>query len=118
MSRAQNLLVLPNPSGVGQQVYWAFNDLLNGDIARLPNFDVSSVPEYKEVSRDIPRTYSYTADYLMFQRCPRQYMLFRKYGFVPSRSQTQFFGNLVHQTIEDLHHYLIARREKKTIAIG
>ena len=118
MSRAQNLLVLPNPSGVGQQVYWAFNNLLNNDIARLPNFDVRSVPEYKEVSRDIPRTYSYTADYLMFQRCPRQYMLFRKYGFVPSRSQTQFFGNLVHQTIEDLHHYLIARREKKTIAIG
>jgi len=37
-------------------------------------------------------------------------MIFRKYGFVPSRSQTMFFGNLVHQTLEDLHHYLIAER--------
>jgi len=118
MSRAQNLLVLPHPSGMGQQVYRAFSDLLNGGITRLPTFDVRSVPEYKEVSRDIPRTYSYTSDYLMFQRCPRQYMLFRKYGFVPSSSQTQFFGNLVHQTIEDLHHYLIHRREKKAIGIS
>jgi DNA helicase-2/ATP-dependent DNA helicase PcrA len=38
-------------------------------------------------------------------------MIFRKYGFVPSRSQTMFFGSLVHQTLEDLHHYLIAQRE-------
>ncbi|MFM8393736.1 MAG: 3'-5' exonuclease, partial [Acidobacteriota bacterium] len=60
MSRAQNLLVLPQPSGMGQHVYQAFTDLLNGGITRLPNFDVRAVPEYKEVSQDIPRTYSYT----------------------------------------------------------
>jgi len=38
-------------------------------------------------------------------------MVFRKYGFTPSRSQTMFFGNLVHQTLEDLHHELIRRRQ-------
>jgi DNA helicase-2/ATP-dependent DNA helicase PcrA len=69
------------------------------------------VPEFKEETHEIPRTYSYTADYLTFQKCPRQYMVFRKYGFVPSRSQMQFFGSLVHQTIEDLHQHLIAKRE-------
>jgi len=37
-------------------------------------------------------------------------MLFRQYGFVPSRSQTMFFGSLVHQTLEDLHQHLIASR--------
>jgi DNA helicase-2/ATP-dependent DNA helicase PcrA len=43
-------------------------------------------------------------------------MIFTKYGFVPSRSQTMFFGSLVHQTIEDLHHLLITERKKKTEA--
>lgn len=38
-------------------------------------------------------------------------MIFRKYGFVPSRSQTMFFGSLVHQTLDDLHQFLIARRK-------
>jgi DNA helicase-2/ATP-dependent DNA helicase PcrA len=41
-------------------------------------------------------------------------MIFRKYGFAPSRSQTMFFGSLVHQTLEDLHQYLIAEREGST----
>ncbi|MGG6242546.1 PD-(D/E)XK nuclease family protein, partial [Nodosilinea sp. AN01ver1] len=50
------------------------------------------------------------SDYLLYQKCPRQYMLFRKYGFVASRSQTQMFGNIVHQTLEDLHHLLMSRR--------
>jgi DNA helicase-2/ATP-dependent DNA helicase PcrA len=41
-------------------------------------------------------------------------MIFRKYGFVPSRSQTMFFGSLVHQTIEDLHHLLLNERKKES----
>jgi DNA helicase-2/ATP-dependent DNA helicase PcrA len=39
-------------------------------------------------------------------------MIFKKYGFVPSRSQTMLFGNLVHQTLEDLHQRLISGRSK------
>jgi DNA helicase-2/ATP-dependent DNA helicase PcrA len=58
----------------------------------------------------MPESYSYTGDFLLYQKCPRQYMLFRKYGFVPSRSQTMFFGSLVHQTLEDLHQQLIDYR--------
>jgi DNA helicase II / ATP-dependent DNA helicase PcrA len=42
--------------------------------------------------------------------CPRNFMIFRKYGFVASRSQTMFFGSLVHRTLEDLHQHLIANR--------
>jgi DNA helicase-2/ATP-dependent DNA helicase PcrA len=39
-------------------------------------------------------------------------MVFQRYGFVPSRTQTMMFGSLVHQTLEDLHQYLIAQRSK------
>ena len=38
-------------------------------------------------------------------------MVFRKYGLVPSRSQTMVFGNpLVHATMDDLHQLLIPGR--------
>ena len=54
---------------------------------------------------------SAAGDYLAYQRCPRQYMLFERYGFAASRTQTMFFGSLVHATLEDLHHRMIAARE-------
>jgi hypothetical protein len=29
----------------------------------------------------LPKSYSFTSDYLMYRKCPRQYMIFRKFGF-------------------------------------
>jgi DNA helicase-2/ATP-dependent DNA helicase PcrA len=33
-------------------------------------------------------------------------MAFRKYGFVPSRSQTMFYGSLVLRTIRDFENFI------------
>lgn len=114
LSRAENLLVIADAKGRGISMDPAFRGILaDENLPRIENFDVSSLPVAKIENGDIPRNYSYTSDYLQYQKCPRQYMLYRKYGFVPSRSQTQFFGTLVHQTLEDLHLLLIAQRKKK-----
>jgi DNA helicase II / ATP-dependent DNA helicase PcrA len=111
LSRAKNLLVLAHYKGSGQRINPSFQALLNnGGVVRIPSFDVRTVPEAKLESDDLARNYSYTGDYLGYQKCPRQYMVFRRYGFVPSRTQTMMFGSLVHQTLEDLHQYLIAQR--------
>jgi len=113
LSRAKNLLVLAHFKGQGQRVNLPFQTMLNnGGVVRIPNFDVHSVPEARLESDDLARNYSYTGDYLSYQKCPRQYMVFQRYGFVPSRTQTMLFGSLVHQTLEDLHQYLIAQRSK------
>jgi DNA helicase-2/ATP-dependent DNA helicase PcrA len=112
LSRAKNLLVIAHYKGAGQKISEPFATILSGGITRIPNFDTSSLPEAKEDIDDLLKNYSYTSDYLLYQRCPRQYMIFRKYGFVASRSQTMFFGSVVHQTIEDLHHLLMARRQQ------
>jgi DNA helicase-2/ATP-dependent DNA helicase PcrA len=37
-------------------------------------------------------------------------MIFRKYGFEGARTQTAFFGSLIHRTLDDLHNHLIARK--------
>jgi DNA helicase-2/ATP-dependent DNA helicase PcrA len=114
LSRAQNLLVLAHPKGQGQKVDAEFHELLR-TAAPIAGFDVRSVPKAKEEPDAAVRRFSYTSDYLAYQRCPRQYMLFERYGFAASRTQTMFFGSLVHATLEDLHHRMIAER-KATVA--
>jgi DNA helicase-2/ATP-dependent DNA helicase PcrA len=111
LSRAKNLLVIPHWQSPNNRVSEPLLSLLDDDhVIRIPDFDLGTMPDAKLEKDDLPKNYSYTADYLLYQKCPRQYMIFRKYGFVPSRSQTMFFGNLVHQTLEDLHHFLIQSR--------
>ncbi|MCS6992478.1 MAG: ATP-dependent helicase [Anaerolineales bacterium] len=110
LSRAQNLLILAHFSGRGQRHHSAFTPLLNEHVTRLADFDLATLPPAAARDETLPRVYSFTADYLLYQKCPRQYMIFRKFGFVPSRSQTMLFGSLVHRTLEDLHHELIRRR--------
>jgi len=111
LSRAKNLLVLAHYKGRGQRINPPFKALLDDDFTRIPDFDIDALPVTRERDDALPKTYSFTADYLMYKKCPRQYMIFRKYGFVPSRTETMFFGSLVHRTLDDLHHELIKRRQ-------
>ena len=110
LSRAQNLLVLTDCAGQGVVTFSAFKPLLGPDMPRLSGLDLATVPKATMGHDPSPRNYSFTSDFLGYTRCPRQYMVFRKYGFVPSRSQTMMFGSLVHRTIDDLHQLLIAQR--------
>ena len=110
LSRAQNLMIIAHFKGRGQSMNEPFKTLLDDHFPRIPSLDLSTIPEFVSRENELPKMYSYTADYLMYKKCPRQYMIFRKYGFVPSRAQTMFFGSLVHQTLEDLHHEIIRQR--------
>ena len=128
LSRAQNVLVMPRfsttrkddvvprPEQMRASDYFIefFNE---GNFPDIPEIqaNLSSLPKAALKKEDLGKTYSYTADYLMYERCPRQYMMLRQYNFVPSRSQTMLFGSLVHQTIEDLHYMLINDRSKDSL---
>ena len=108
LSRAKNLLVLGRYKG--QQRSEPFKTLQE-NLPRCTTLDLDTLPPVQTEEPPLPKVYSFTADYLMYERCPRQYMLFRKYGFAPARSEMMFFGSLVHNTLEDLHHELIRRRD-------
>lgn len=110
LSRAQNLLVIAHFKG--RSINEPFKSLLNDHFPRIPDLDLSTIPAFQEKKDDLPRMYSFTADYLHYKKCPRQYMIFRKYAFVPSRAETMFFGSLVHRTLDDLHHELIRRKKE------
>jgi DNA helicase-2/ATP-dependent DNA helicase PcrA len=114
LSRAEKLMIIPNlePKGhVSKQLMATLN------ARQVPTVNSCSISELPVINHtkeaSLSKPYSYTADYLMYERCPRQYMIFRKYELKPSRTQTMFFGSLVHNTIEDLHHFLIERRTSK-----
>ena len=110
LSRAQNLLVLVHFRGRGQRTNPEFRPLLEDSATRIPDFDVRTLPAPKPTAEAVPRSYSYTGDFLAYKRCPRQYLIFRKFDFAPSRYQTMLFGSLVHRTLDDLHQFLISRR--------
>jgi DNA helicase-2/ATP-dependent DNA helicase PcrA len=107
LSRAQNLLVLMRNKGT--HVLSEFKELLEEeDIPEVTKIKWDKLAKARPAGRDIVgKSYSYTSDYILYKRCPLQYMLFKKYGFVPARSQMMLFGSLVHNTIEDLHNYLL-----------
>ncbi len=113
LSRAKNLLVLAHFKGRGQRINPPFQALLDDNFPRIHDLDLATIPSADLKEDALPKSYSFTSDYLMYRKCPRQYMIFRKFGFVPSRSQTMFFGSLVHRTLEDLHHELIRRRSQQ-----
>ena len=108
-------MIIPQIRGRGISVpHSLVKTFENSAAINVRDYDVSMLPEiHGTEGSDISKPYSYTADYLAYDRCPRQYMIFRKYGLIPSRSQTMFFGSLVHNTIEDLHHEIISRRNSK-----
>ncbi|MCL2137930.1 MAG: ATP-dependent helicase [Treponema sp.] len=128
LSRAKNVLILPRfsttrsggvvpkPEQLRASDYFIrfFNE---GKFPTIPEIQAnfSSVQKAALDTEDLGKTYSYTSDYLLYERCPRQYMMLRQYGFVPSRSQTMLFGSLVHETIEDLHYMLINERKKDSL---
>ncbi|QDZ80156.1 ATP-dependent helicase [Priestia megaterium] len=111
LSRAEKMLIIANPTGRGTRTHVTFKELFKEKSYKtIPEVDVSTLSRVELKEDEIPKVYSYTGDYLLYLKCPRNYMVFKKYGFVPSRSQTMFFGNLIHKTIEDIHNRIISMK--------
>lgn len=111
LSRAERLLILPNLRGPGIKTHRNLKSTIETEeVPEISDVDINTIPKSMSVKNDIEKVYSYTADYLAYNDCPRKYMIYRKYDFAPARTTISFFGNLVHKTIEDLHNALIDKR--------
>ena len=66
-------------------------------------FDVRAF-DFKEVKDvNIKETYSFTSHISVYEDCSMQYMFFKELGFTPIRVGATLFGQVIHQTIEDIH---------------
>lgn len=84
LSRAENLLILAHFKSAGNYVSEPFKTMLGeSNFPRIKQFDVSTMPAANAKEEAIAHSYSYTSDYLLYQKCPRQYMLFRSMALLP-----------------------------------
>src|SRR4030095_4953728 len=79
LSRAEQLLIIPQIKGRGISMPYAFEKVFEEQVVtKISEFETTNLPEIKHAKASaISRPYSYTADYLAYERCPRQYMIFR-----------------------------------------
>ncbi len=64
--------------------------------------------KFKPKPQFVPKkSYSLTSHINVYEVCPRQYQLYQEYEFAPSRSASMFFGTVVHQTIEEIHKWVL-----------
>jgi len=109
LSRAQELLIICNIKRARMEEF----DELVETLPTLAELNVKKFDFKHRPEKPLPRAYSFTSDYMAYERCPRQYMFFRRHGFSPAHTQTMFFGSLVHKTLEDLHNHIISLRDSK-----
>lgn len=106
-SRAINLLVLTGNQQ--KRISPHFHGIIRG-LPKWPDAqsDLLSIKTFKsrEWAVSKPR-YSFTSHITMYETCPRQYQFYRHYKFAPSRPADTFFGLLVHQTLEIIHHIVL-----------
>lgn len=116
-SRAQDLLVLScveknegrkQPSEYFRKVYQgipSYKDI---------NFDCSLIDIEDVKNVNIKNKYSFTSHISVYENCALQYKFFKELGFSPVRLGSTIFGQLVHETIEDIHKKAI-RKEYTSI---
>jgi DNA helicase-2/ATP-dependent DNA helicase PcrA len=109
-SRAQNLLVL-TAIGDGKDPNKHFRLLFDG----LPSFDsgvcLSKFTFENVRDVDIKAAYSFASHITVYENCTLQYKFFKELEFTPVQLAPTIYGQLVHQTIEDIHRAAIRGEE-------
>lgn len=102
-SRAQNLLILTanektrEPSLYFREMYpqlVSFKD---------SSFDLNEFTFDEVKAVNIKDSFSFTSHIAVYENCSLQYKFFKELGFTPIRMGATLFGQLIHQTIEDIH---------------
>lgn len=115
-SRAQNLLILTcnekdegrkQPSEYFKQIYEELPEYTNENI-KLENIKISDIKPI-----NIKNTYSFTSHISVYENCALQYKFLKELGFSPVRVGATIFGQLIHQTIEDIHKTAIKKEYEK-----
>jgi len=112
-SRAQNLLILGvhekrNMDGGYSSPHSAFVPLYDSTINwRSKEFILNEI-ELETISKaNVKSEYSFTSHILLYENCPQQYKFYKEMEFTEVRTGGVLAGQLLHQTIEDIHKAVI-----------
>lgn len=103
-SRAKNLLVLTCveskdkvPALPFKRVYDSIPDIRSSEFS----FAKLNVEKIQDIT--LKKEYSFTEDYLRYKECPFKYNFFEKYELEENKKIGDFYGILLHQTLEEIN---------------
>jgi DNA helicase-2/ATP-dependent DNA helicase PcrA len=108
-SRPQNLLVLSCYEQKTKNGDWSspnklFKNVYEGVTScKSSSFDPSILELETIKPTNIKHEYSFTSHILLYENCPQQYKFYNELEFTAVRTGSVMFGQLLHQTIEDIH---------------
>lgn len=104
-SRAKELLVLTGfTDGKFRNISEEFKKLLSDLYVFDSKIKISKSDKKKDLIKNV---YSYTTDILPYMNCPKSYYFFRKMKFKRQRTNEEFYGSLVHESIETVNKKII-----------
>lgn len=116
LSRAKDFLVLSGHNDLGPRILPRkdqFKPLLklcsSWDAAKSsgtykrPPIDIGDAETLKPV-------FGFTSHISAYERCPMQFKLQKLYGFVPTRTEQLWMGNVVHNTLKDIHDHVMKKK--------
>jgi ATP-dependent DNA helicase UvrD/PcrA len=53
----------------------------------------------------------FTSHINAYERCPRQFLYQKQYGFAPVRNEQFWMGTVVHNTLKDIHDHILKEKE-------
>ncbi|MBC8390151.1 MAG: ATP-dependent helicase [Candidatus Cloacimonetes bacterium] len=112
-SRAMNFLVLLASKGINKNfgnISEYTTNIKDINKKKLVNLRFS-IKERKKLKKKL----SITGDVILYETCPKQYEIFRDFGFSQSSTAQFSLGLLVHNTIEDVHKKIIKDRSYKPV---
>jgi DNA helicase II / ATP-dependent DNA helicase PcrA len=120
-SRPQNLLVLSCQEQKTKKETWSspnklFKNLYEDTLSwKNPSFDASKLELETIKPVNIKHEYSFTSHILLYENCPQQYKFYKELEFTEVRTGGVLGGQLLHQTIEDIHKAVLkGDRDKLT----
>jgi len=117
-SRPQNLLVLSCYEQKTKKGDWSSpNKLFKKVYEEIPSWKDSSFDANKLVLESIKPTnikheYSFTSHVLLYENCPQQYKFYNELEFTAVRTGSVMYGQLLHQTIEDIHKAVLKGKKE------
>lgn len=108
-SRPQNLLVLSCYEQKTKKGDWSspnklFKNVYEGAPSwKRESFDATKLELETIKPTNIKHEYSFTSHVLLYENCPQQYKFYNELEFTAVRTGSVMFGQLLHQTIEDIH---------------
>ena len=115
-SRAKDFLVLSGHKDLGPKVIGRKRHIagvssrcLAWDHAHRDNL-FHRPPCDQNDTEDLKPVFGFTSHISAYERCPLQFKLQKLFGFVPKRNEQLWMGNVVHNTLKDIHDHVLKKK--------